>query len=1524
MTQDNENSKGSGGGAAAESPSSVRFVVGIGASAGGLEALTQLVSALPPKLGCAYVVIQHLSPSYKSMMAALLGRETSLTVTEITDGQALAPDTIHVSPPRWDVLYRGGRLTLQEPPEDSTQPKPSINRFFLSLAEALGDRAVGVVLSGTGSDGTLGIRDIKTYGGLTFAQDPESAKYDGMPRSAIGSGRIDRIATPGQIAEQLAHIVELQRRIQEQREFDEGDDFFAILNALKLHSGIDFHDYKHGTLRRRVNRRLAARECATLEAYLAYLGKNPEELDELGKELLISVTSFFRDREAFDGLALALRKQMGSIQDSEVRIWVPGCATGEEAYSIALLCSEISRKGSLRIPVQLFATDIDADALAVARRGLYPANALADMPQELLHRYFTPRGNFLEVIKPLRDMMVFARQDMASDPPFMHLDLVSCRNVLIYMNTRLQSKVLGTFHYALRNSGLLFLGRSENITREERLFEPVDSRARIYRRLRGASPPFTSLLQPATRKKPSARSAEEMGLPPRAPEHLLEELLLGQYSPSALIIDQRFNILHIHRPDPALMRLPSRGPSIELMQVLVPELHGELQSLIRLGRRKKSRVQGRVRKIGGSWTRLTVAPLEDHGDRILAVILESREPPADVLVGRGEASAGDLPPQTREDMQGELNATREHLQTVIEELETSNEEMQALNEEVQAANEELQASNEELEASNEELQATNQELISLNDELSAKTRQLASLSNEYEHLYNSLDLPLLVFTSEMRLSRANRSAIHRFNLGPGSMGLNITRLELPPPLEHLAAEMETLLRNTKPIQRPIEYQGRAYILTLNPGFDDDGEIDRIFVLIFDHTELIRTERELKEKRDQLQAIMDHSTTLLAVKDTAGRYRFVNRRFMEFFGLDEAPTEKTDGQIFADAQLSREFRERDLEVLGTLAPAYRTQRITTSSGDKTLDTVRYPLFDDKGVAYAICTQAEDVTLRFHAEEQLRLAAKVFEQSGEGISITDPTGRIITVNQAFTRMTGYAAEEAIGKTPAILKSGRHDDEFYLRMWETIHDRGWWQGEVWNRRKNGEIYPEWLTINVVRDEAGQVSHYVGIFSDISAIKESQRRVAYLASHDELSGLANRALFKDELNHALGRALRRGYRLAVLFIDLDNFKTINDTLGHETGDRLLKEVAARLKESIRAGDLVARMGGDEFILLVEDAPPEVVRQVAQRVIDNLSLAYRIGDHELFVTCSIGVAVCPDDGEDAKTLIKNADTAMYRAKEAGRNQFQYFTGDLQVVAQQRLAIQTGLRSALGRNEFRIMLQPKVSLANDRVVAAEVLLRWNSPTLGQVSPGHFIPIAENSGLIIPIDDWVLDAALDLLARWRRRSMPAVPLAINISPVHFRRGALVEEVQGLLKQRDVPSGLLNIELTEGAVMEDRAASGEILRDLRALGVGISIDDFGTGYSSLAYLKRYPIDELKIDREFIDGVANEESDRAITTAIIAMARSLGIRVVAEGAETRDQVEALRELHCDLCQGYYFHRPLPIETFEELLQREQNRDE
>jgi len=560
--------------------------------------------------------------------------------------------------------------------------------------------------------------------------------------------------------------------------------------------------------------------------------------------------------------------------------------------------------------------------------------------------------------------------------------------------------------------------------------------------------------------------------------------------------------------------------------------------------------------------------------------------------------------------------------------------------------------------------------------------------------------------------------------------------------------------------------------------------------------------------------------------------------------------------------------------------------------------------------------EDITAHVAAEQQLRLAAKVFQRAGEGVMITDADNLILTVNEAFTRITGYSQQDAVGKTPSMLNSGRQPPDFYRRLWVQIQNEGWWQGEIWNKRKNGEIYPEWLTINAVHEPDGSLANYVAIFSDISAIKKSQQRLDYLASHDELTGLANRSVFQDRLGQAIAHARRDGQGLAVLFVDLDNFKTINDSLGHEAGDLLLQEVAKRLTEVVREADTLARLGGDEFGILLCEIENVEASAVCHRVAEALAEGFSIVGRELFITTSIGISLFPDDGEDDGTLLKNADAALYRAKERGRNQFQYFAGCMREVVHRRLTLETALRHALSQRSLKLFYQPKISIRTRELVGAEALLRWDDPELGPVSPAEFIPLAEKVGLITNIGHFVALQAIADLCAWIAAGLAPPPIAINVSPLQLRDDHYITWLQERLAEAGLPVGTLKVEVTESALMEDGEASLQLLDRLVGHGIKVSIDDFGTGYSSLSYLKRMPISELKIDRSFVDGIADQPDDRAIASAILGMAHTLGLSVVAEGVETEEQLAVLAGLNCDVAQGYYFHKPMEEARFRELL--------
>ncbi len=559
---------------------------------------------------------------------------------------------------------------------------------------------------------------------------------------------------------------------------------------------------------------------------------------------------------------------------------------------------------------------------------------------------------------------------------------------------------------------------------------------------------------------------------------------------------------------------------------------------------------------------------------------------------------------------------------------------------------------------------------------------------------------------------------------------------------------------------------------------------------------------------------------------------------------------------------------------------------------------------------------DITERKRAEEDRELAAKVFQNSSEGIAVTDIAGRIQRVNPGFTAITGYSAEEVVGQTPRVLKSDRHTPEFYKNMWGQLLSQGKWSGEIWNRRKSGEAYPEWLTISAVKDAKGVVTHYVSTFHDITETKRQQEAIEYLANHDALTGLPNRMLLDDRLEVSLGQTMRRGGKLALLYLDLDNFKHINDSLGHAVGDLLLQELAGRLLLAVRAVDTVSRRGGDEFIIVLpEISGPQDAVHVCQRIFETLRNPFRIQENVLFTTISIGVALFPDDAADTGTLIKNADMAMYRAKKSIGNAFHFFAAEMDTRAQRRMSLESRLRLAVELDELELYYQPVVDMHTGMITGAEALIRWwRDGSL--IPPDEFIPLAEETGIILPMGAWVLATACRQAREWRRQGFPPLTLSVNISGEQFRQGNFNTMVAGILQTYEVVPDMLHLEITESVLMINLSTTAERLQALRDMGVKIMLDDFGTGYSSLAYLKRLPVDGLKIDRSFVRELPLDSDSQAIILSIISLARGLKLGLVAEGVETSEQLDYLRGQGCRLMQGYIASRPVPAADFEALV--------
>ncbi|NMG56176.1 putative bifunctional diguanylate cyclase/phosphodiesterase [Aromatoleum aromaticum] len=687
-------------------------------------------------------------------------------------------------------------------------------------------------------------------------------------------------------------------------------------------------------------------------------------------------------------------------------------------------------------------------------------------------------------------------------------------------------------------------------------------------------------------------------------------------------------------------------------------------------------------------------------------------------------------------------------------------------------------------------------------------------------------------------------------------------------------------------------------------------------------ELIEARRALEDARDRYSDLYDFAPVGYMTLDEHGVILEINLTGARLLGQDRAQVigMPLSGWVpnGAVAQLFHHLRR----VLSEPGRVFDHLPLHTSLvRESPIRHVRLEsiAFTQYGSGRLCRTALVDLSDRKREEDRLNLIAQVFERSTDAIMITDSLNRIVSVNRAFTTVTGYSADEVLGRNPKLLASGRHDRDFYREMWSAIERNGSWSGEISNRRKNGEIYNEWLTIHAVRNEAGSIENCIAIYAEITDQRAAASRIRFLAHYDPLTLLPNRALLQDRMHQGLAHAAREGTRAAVLFLDLDRFKTINDSLGHLVGDHLLQEVAKRLKASVREDDTVARRGGDEFIVMLPHVDSaEQAAHVAGKIIEAMEQTIPVNGYVLNVSFSIGISVFPDDAMDPDTLIRNADIAMYRSKASGRNQFQFFTADMNAHALERLALENDLHRAVERGEFRLMFQPQFD-GSGGIIGAEALLRWQHPQRGLVTPAEFIPVAEETGLIVPIGAWVLERACQQVGAWREAGLKKITVSVNISALQFSQKNLLELIRRLLAVSNIEPGTLELELTESVLMHDHVATSGLMSELKEMGVRMAIDDFGTGYSSLSYLRSFPISKLKIDQSFVRDLSDGGDAGAITGAIIGLAKNLNMRVIAEGVETAQQASFLQAQCCDEFQGHFFSQPVSPEKFAELLRAE-----
>jgi len=692
----------------------------------------------------------------------------------------------------------------------------------------------------------------------------------------------------------------------------------------------------------------------------------------------------------------------------------------------------------------------------------------------------------------------------------------------------------------------------------------------------------------------------------------------------------------------------------------------------------------------------------------------------------------------------------------------------------------------------------------------------------------------------------------------------------------------------------------------------------IFFLVINISKRRFAESALKNSEQNFRAFFEMASVGAAQLDIrSGRYKKINRKYCEIvgFGMEELLSNTSEMITFTD-DLDNQHHKMRLLVEGIISEFTIEKRYVQKNGKIIwADLTVSPLWKNGETPNYILAVIKDITAQKQAEERLVFAQKVFDNAIEGIVVTDADGSILQVNAAFSTITGYSAAEVIGKNPRILKSDKHFQSFYDEMWRKITTEGQWAGETWNRKKNGESYPEWLTISTVKNHTGEITNYVSIFHDISQDLQQQEVIQYQSQYDALTKLPNRVLMNERLDNALIKIQRSGKKIAILYLDIDNFKYINDAFGHNIGDDILIEISKRFSSLMRNEDTIARLGGDDFIVILNDFDAlNTVTDIAKRLLDSFEKPFYQGEVEFFVTVSVGITIAPDDGEDSVTLIKNSDVAMYRAKNLGKNNYQYFSPDLDAQIQQRIALEMKLRRALECEEFELYYQPLVHSVSGKIIGVEALIRWvHGDKI--ISPAEFIPLAEDSGLILPLGEWVLRSAAQQAKIWQDAGY-ALTISVNISSRQFTGQDLFTLLQNIIDDTGLEPFRLYLEVTESMIIGNLKNAQRIMGSLRELGVKFYLDDFGTGYSSLAYLKKLRIDGLKIDKSFVNDIVEAPDSEAIAAMITSLANTLELQIVAEGVETIEQWKMLQGMSDMLIQGYLVSKPVPVNQFERLF--------
>jgi len=1274
----------------------------------------------------------------------------------------------------------------------------------------------------------------------------------------------------------------------------------AMVELLRRRCMVDFSGYKSSTLLRRIRQRMLQSAAADGRAYLLRLEDDMAELQALCSDLLINVTEFFRDAAVFAQLADEVLPDLlrGRDASDALRIWSAGCASGEEAYSLAMLALEVAGRMGFHGNVKVFATDLAADVLAQASRGTFRQEALAAVPEALQRRYFQrdPQGG-VRVDATLRRHVVFARHNLLSDPPFTRIDLAVCRNLLIYLKPSAQIKALSQLHFALKPQGVLLLGASETAGEfEAQAFSAMDRSNKFFRKQ--ARP----LARPIDAPGPGAQSVPlqpEMDPPDlagKSPESLEAELLSTRERLQEMVLELQASHERLDLGNEELTA------SNEELQSTNEELKTVNEDLYTLNRELEGKNEA-------------LAALNRDYDHLLAsteigiVFLD-----AGLRVRRFSPAVGGFLALRESDIGRPVSDIRYQIgsqEAFLADLRRCQGNGVRIEREISLAEGERWVHQRMLPFKEEQHLGDGVVLtwtdISELKRMQSLAEQLAADRTRLMGILDALPDGVYIVSPTFEIEYLNPVLEREFGPIQGRRCFEYF---------HGRSSQCDWCKNREVFAGQTVHwewtspKGRTYDLFDMPFHNPDGTVSK-FEIFHDITDVKESRRRMQEAAQLAQ--VGHWEWVLAT----GELHWSDETFA-CFGYapgDIVPTferfmQHIDPQdrAFVQGEVQRAIEQGcEYQAEFRFHRADGAARIGRATGHVECDA--------RGIPITTSGAMQDITVLRQTEQRFRVA---FRASPLAASIaTASTGLFLEVNDKYEKYFGWSRDDLLGKTTRE-----------VGLWVDLASRQAWLDELQRSGTSLGFESQW------RCKSGAIRHVslsaelidldneplvLAFIQDITERKENEARIDFLAHHDPLTGLPNRVLFRDRFELATAWSGRSGCKVGLMYLDLDHFKNINDTLGHPVGDQLLQLVAQRLRQCVRDTDTISRQGGDEFLIALTDVDDlDAVGQVAGKVVNALAAPFEIEGHGLAATLSMGVAVWPDDGQDFDVLLQRADTAMYQAKAAGRNTYRFYTAEMNAHALEQLKLRTALHWALEQQEFVLHYQPQIDLATGQVVGVEALLRWQRGAQELLLPGRFIAAAEESGLIVPMGEWVLREACAQAMRWQQAGLPELTMAVNLSAVQFRRGDLLHSVTQALMDSGLEPSRLELELTESLLLDDAEQVLETVRRFKALGVCLSIDDFGTGYSSLAYLKRFAVDKLKIDQSFVRDIATDPDDAAIVRAIISMARSLKLKVIAEGVESAELASILHVYHCHEAQGYHYARPMPADELAQWLAR------